>query len=57
MTSHIKQLDKELKKKEVNTKAVKELQQLTFHERKIIILNLKGKDTFDQATDRFPFFV
>ena len=47
ITNHLKQLEKELRKQNVNKEAVKELQHLTFHERKREVSNLKGKDVYD----------
>lgn len=52
---HMKELNKELKKKNPNWASIQELQKLTFQGCQDFIKTLNGKNVVDSTFERYPF--
>ncbi|XP_067033209.1 uncharacterized protein [Acropora muricata] len=56
VSKHNKELQKELRNRVVNWKAVEQLQSLTFGERREVISSIKGVHAVSNMLEQFPFF-
>ena len=56
MSKHNKELQKELRNRVVNWKAVEQLQSLTFCERRGVISSIKGVHAVSNMLEQFPYF-
>ena len=56
VSKHNKELQKELRNRVVNWKAVEQLQSLTFGERREVISSTKGVNAVSNTLEQFPYF-
>lgn len=56
VSKHNKELQKELRNRVVNWKAVEQLQSLTFGERREVISSIKGVHAVSNMLEQFPYF-
>ena len=56
VSKHNNELQKELRNRVVNWKAVEQLQSLTFGERREVISSIKGVHAVSNMLEQFPFF-
>ena len=56
VSKHNKELQKELRNRVVNWKAVEQLQILTFGERREVISSIKGVHAVSNMLEQFPYF-
>ena len=56
VSKHNKELQKELRNRVVNWKAVEQLQSLTFGERRGVISSIKGVHAVSNMLEQFPYF-